>query len=281
MAVSAVTMWAGSTLNGTDILVPVTHVFTPPGIVPAVQLNLSLDASASLVQESTVYVCGELTNAMGLTSQQACVTGGSKVDRTPPPPFSVRDVNPGSSTPDINYNTVLQLAAAWDPASDDVSGISYYYVQLTSTSGKQLPYGGLGPAGPGPVVVTQPVLLQKTAVSYTFPVTPSVGLTYYASVQAVNGAPLLDANLMFGALHDYICFAGAGLTTTVTSRGIVIDQTPPVAVTVYDGTVSGVERSPAYVNSSTWWAASWPGFADPESGVVSRFYLSSVCFKLL
>jgi hypothetical protein len=247
MAVTSATLWAGSTRNATDVVLPHVYTFAAPGIVPVIMINLTVDASAALVQESIVYVCGTLSNAIGLTSAVACYDQGSLVDRTPPLAFSVWDEVPGTSTP-ASYSNATSLAAGWNAATDDISGILSYDVQLTATSGLKTPYGGLAGAGPGPVVVV-PWFNVGLSLTTTFGITPTPGLTYYTSVRANNGA---------------------NLSTISTSDGIVVDHTAPATATVYDWVVSGVERSPPYINTTSSWSASWPALIDPESGVVSN-----------
>ena len=57
----------------------------------------------------------------------------------------------------------------------------------------------------------------------------------------------------------------AGVTTSLTSDGVTVDDTPPISGTVIDGIVSDVD----YLNGDGDVSASWFGFEDLESGIES------------
>ena len=57
----------------------------------------------------------------------------------------------------------------------------------------------------------------------------------------------------------------AGVTTSITSDGIMIDDTPPITGTVIDGFVTDVD----YLNGDDDIRARWYGFEDLESGIDS------------
>ncbi len=57
----------------------------------------------------------------------------------------------------------------------------------------------------------------------------------------------------------------AGLTTSLTSDGVTVDDTSPIFGTVIDGMVSDVD----YVNGEDDISARWFDFADLESGIKS------------
>lgn len=64
---------------------------------------------------------------------------------------------------------------------------------------------------------------------------------------------------------------GAGVTTSVTSDGVTVDDTPPIAGIVIDGAVIDIN----YVNGENDISASWSDFEDVESGIDS--YEVAVC----
>ena len=70
------------------------------------------------------------------------------------------------------------------------------------------------------------------------------GERYYVSVKVTNGA---------------------GVTTSVTSDGVTVDDTPPVAGIVIEGAVIDIN----YVNGENDISASWSNFEDVESGIDS------------
>ena len=70
------------------------------------------------------------------------------------------------------------------------------------------------------------------------------GQRYYVTVTATNSA---------------------GVTTSLISDGVTVDDTPPISGNVIDGIVSDVD----YLNGEADIRASWFGFVDLESGVES------------
>ena len=58
---------------------------------------------------------------------------------------------------------------------------------------------------------------------------------------------------------------GAGVTTSLTSDGVVVDQSPPISGSVIDGMVTDVD----YVNGEDDITARWLDFVDLESGIKS------------
>ncbi len=70
------------------------------------------------------------------------------------------------------------------------------------------------------------------------------GQRYYVTVKATNGA---------------------GVTTSVTSDGVTVDDSPPISGTVTDGMVSDVD----YLNGEDDISARWVDFVDFESGIES------------
>ena len=74
--------------------------------------------------------------------------------------------------------------------------------------------------------------------------------------------PIMNAQRYYVTV---IATNGAGLTTSVTSDGVTVDDTPPVPGTVIDGAVIDVD----YVNGEDDINASWSDFEDVESGIKS------------
>ena len=70
------------------------------------------------------------------------------------------------------------------------------------------------------------------------------GQRYYVTVRATNGA---------------------GVTTSLTSNGVTVDDTPPISGTVIDGIASDVD----YVNGEDDISVHWLDFVDLESGIES------------
>lgn len=64
---------------------------------------------------------------------------------------------------------------------------------------------------------------------------------------------------------------GAGATTSITSDGVMIDDTPPLAGTVIDGTESDLD----YLDGENDVSARWFGFRDFESGI--DYYKVALC----
>lgn len=58
---------------------------------------------------------------------------------------------------------------------------------------------------------------------------------------------------------------GAGVTTSLTSDGVTVDETPPISGNVIDGMVTDVD----YVNGEVDISARWLDFIDLESGIES------------
>ena len=63
----------------------------------------------------------------------------------------------------------------------------------------------------------------------------------------------------------------AGVTTSITSDGVTVDDTPPTSGTVVDGITSDVD----YLNGEDDIRARWFGFEDLESGI--DFYEVALC----
>lgn len=157
-------------------------------------------------------------------------------DISPPSPSYVYD---GSATSDIDYQSETQgIIGYWGKMIDLESGILRYEWAIgTSVGGEQTqPYESTGLETWGRC---SGCIL-------------SSGVTYYVTVMAVNSV---------------------GLTTTVSSDGIVIDSTPPSPGTVFDGSIFGQDRR--FQNSTTSLSCNWINFTDKESSIAHY----TVCFS--
>ena len=78
---------------------------------------------------------------------------------------------------------------------------------------------------------------------------------------------VLTKPIMTGARYYLTVTAtnGAGVTSSVTSDGVIVDDTPPSAGTVIDG----VDSDEDYLNGEDDITAHWLGFDDLESGIDS------------
>ena len=86
--------------------------------------------------------------------------------------------------------------------------------------------------------------LDSTSVSKILTQPIKNGQRYYTTVSATNTA---------------------GVTTSLTSNGVTVDDTPPISGNVIDGIISDVD----YLNGEGDISASWFGFQDLESGIAS------------
>lgn len=82
------------------------------------------------------------------------------------------------------------------------------------------------------------------------------------SVQKVLTKPIMTGKKCFVTIK---ATNGAGVTTSVTSDGVMVDDTPPLTGTVIDG----VDSDEDYVNGQSDITAHWFGFEDLESGIDS------------
>ncbi|MBI2930505.1 MAG: hypothetical protein HYY16_02545, partial [Planctomycetes bacterium] len=149
------------------------------------------------------------------------------VDATAPIAGSVND-GPG---PDISYQTsTTTIAANWSGFSDPESGIASYEWAVGTA--------------PGATDVQAFVSVGASTSASNSSLTLTSGTTYTVTVRAINGA---------------------GLSTTASSDGVRVDDTPPAGGTVNDGPSSDIDWQ-----NYTWQLSSnWTGFTDPESGIFS------------
>lgn len=153
------------------------------------------------------------------------VSSGVVVDTSAPAAGSVSDGTGADA--DFQAGTT-SLSANWTAFTDAESGIAGYEWAIGTT-----------PGGTETQAFTSVGLV--TSASNTA-LTLSTGATYYASVRATNGA---------------------GLTTTATSDGLLVDATAPPAGTVSEGSGADID----FTGSATTIQANWSGFADLQSGI--------------
>eukprot|EP00058_Branchiostoma_floridae_P007081 XP_002592569.1 hypothetical protein BRAFLDRAFT_118907 [Branchiostoma floridae] len=152
------------------------------------------------------------------------------VETSPPEAGNVYDGPTSGTVNDIDYqDDVTTIHAHWDGFYDPHSAIVSYTWSVGVC------------AGCSDILAPQNVgLLQAVSVD-ALQLTP--GETYYVTVTACNAADLC---------------------TTVSSDGVIPDDSPPVAGRVLDG-AQGEEAS--YQASTSSLAAHWYGFNDPHSGL--------------
>lgn len=166
-----------------------------------VTVALPVDASSPLIQGKMYYVCSDITNAAGLTSSVSCT--GTTIDITPPEIDTVIAVSPTA----INGEAILAtsridlgIAARWDAAIDDLSGIQSYLVRLTTNGIPRYETGELRPTrGPGTIPVTPWTTVQGTFVTlrpvasddYLVFLDLVPGWTYWITLRITNGAGVI------------------------------------------------------------------------------------------
>ncbi|XP_071123173.1 uncharacterized protein [Mytilus edulis] len=177
------------------------------------------------------YINVRAFNKAGLSS--LATSWAFQVDTTPPTPGHVYD---GDNTvltgdvKDIDYQTETKVIHVyWEGFHDTHSIIQEYYVSV------------------GTCPQCEDILTEQ-AVGITNEFTLKdihlgTGLRYYTTVTACNTA---------------------SMCTSVTSDGVVIDNSPPIAGHVQDGT--GFYDT-QYQSMRTYISAKWYGFDDPQSGL--------------
>eukprot|EP00163_Fabomonas_tropica_P013633 TRINITY_DN2518_c1_g3_i5.p1 TRINITY_DN2518_c1_g3~~TRINITY_DN2518_c1_g3_i5.p1 ORF type:complete len:3380 (-),score=1371.77 TRINITY_DN2518_c1_g3_i5:588-10727(-) len=186
-------------------------------------------------------VTAEVKNAAG---GMTTVVKSFKIDETPPSSGALDDTDRTFSIlEDIDYTTLRNyMAVKWPRGSleDSLeSGIaSATYMVGTSP--------GAGNVIPSTAVPQDS--LDRTQQLLTPNVTLSDNTTYYVTVSCTNGA---------------------GLTTTISTDGLKIDNTPPTAGPV--GVISGM-INPRYSNDPTQLNGTYSGFYDTESGLFNLEY---------
>ncbi|XP_076085327.1 uncharacterized protein LOC143056126 [Mytilus galloprovincialis] len=184
------------------------------------------------LQDGHYYYINVLAfNKAGLSS--LATSWAFQVDTTPPTPGQVYDGNKRQLTgsiKDIDYQTETKvLYAYWEGFHESHSTIKDYFVSV-----------GTCPSCED--------VLQQQAIGITYDFTLEnihlgTGLRYYTTVTGCNTADMC---------------------TTVTSDGVIIDNSPPTAGVVQDGTGF---YDISYQSMVIYLSAKWYGFDDPQSGL--------------
>ncbi|XP_021356985.1 uncharacterized protein LOC110452658 [Mizuhopecten yessoensis] len=215
--------WAVGSEPGYDDILSYTDV---GDIVCAVQdENVILD----LHEGHAYYITVKAYNGAGLNSQAS--SWAITVDLSPPVAGHVYDGkrdNQPSNMLDRDFQTDRSyIAAFWEGFHDPHSNIREYSVSIGTCRGCQ------------EVLETQAVGITNEFVLSMKHL--GVGLTYYTTVTACNTA---------------------NLCSSVTSDGVILDNSPPTAGVVQDGTFPWdihYQAVPTYIG------AKWYGFSDPQS----------------
>ncbi|KAL3843250.1 hypothetical protein ACJMK2_021192 [Sinanodonta woodiana] len=169
-------------------------------------------------------------NGLGLST--TAISWAFTVDASPPLPGNVYDgksVN-GKTLKDVDFTTDKSgLSVRWTGFNDPHTPIQEYYISIGTCKSCE------------DILNYQPVgIVYEMYVQYLRLIE---GIPYYTTVTACNTA---------------------GLCTSVTSDGILIDTSPPSRGKVQDGTDSEDIHYQASINSI---GAKWFGFSDPQSGI--------------
>ncbi|KAJ7365973.1 hypothetical protein OS493_002714 [Desmophyllum pertusum] len=78
----------------------------------------------------------------------------------------------------------------------------------------------------------------------------------------LNGLPLKNNTKYFIIVN---AIDAVGLSTNVTSDGVLVDTSPPLAATIYDGSQAGSDLK--YSTWTTKYSANWEPFTDPHSPI--------------
>jgi hypothetical protein len=192
-----------------------------------IQAYTSVGASTSatngalaLSSGTAYYVTVRGTNGVGLTSTAS--SDGVTVDTTPP---VVGVVNDGAGADIDAQASTTTISANWTAWGDPQSGIAGYEWAIGTSA------GGVDIQAYTSVGASTDATNSALALSS--------GTTYYVTVRGTNGV---------------------GLTSTASSDGVGIENSPPVAGAVNDG--SGADIT--WQSSITTISANWTAWSDPE-----------------
>ncbi|VDI61828.1 polycystin 2 [Mytilus galloprovincialis] len=185
----------------------------------------------SLLDGHSYYINVRAFNKAGLSS--VATSWAFELDTTPPTPGHVYDGDKDlvtGSIKDIDYQIKTKvLHAHWEGFHESHSTIKDYYVSI------------------GTCPQCEDILGQQAiGIAYEFTLENThlgTGLRYYTTVTACNTAEMC---------------------TTVTSDGVIIDNSPPTPGTVQDGT--GYYDT-EYQSLKNYISAKWYGFDDAQSGL--------------
>lgn len=144
---------------------------------------------------------------------------------------TIIDGNKEGEDIDVQQSRTL-ITAYWSAFEDLESGV----IKVTWCAGLSL--------GTCDLVNETQIDHNGTFVRYVLNKAIANGQRHYVTVKATNGA---------------------GVTTSLTSDGVIVDESPPISGSVIDGMVSDVD----YVNSEDDITARWLDFLDLESGIES------------
>ncbi|CAC5414424.1 unnamed protein product [Mytilus coruscus] len=191
------------------------------------QSNTPLD----LLDGHSYYITVEAFNNAGLSS--VATSWAFVVDTTPPIGGHVYDGQRSQMTgdlKDIDYQTETKmLYAYWQGFHDSHSYIQEYYVSVGTCN-----------------LCDDVFSRQALGIVQDFELTNihlGIGIKYYVSITACNTAELC---------------------TSMSSDGVIIDNSPPTAGSVQDGTGY---HDIQYQSLRSYISAKWYGFQDPQSGI--------------
>lgn len=205
-----------------------------------------------LATNTKYWGCLRATTHSGVRSASWFCTDGVNVDNVPPEAFVVRDTDTPRTGDgnDVLYSSQNKLVTTWEAAIDTGSPLDRYETRVT-TAEVTMSHVLNDVTGPGPDQV-QDWTSVALATQATF--SPTVGgKTYFVTVR---------------------CYNDVGLYTDITSSGVAVDFTNPIAGWVIDGT--GAEDIDWYATTDTV-QAQWDGFVDAESGIAKYEWAVGVC----
>ncbi|XP_067680773.1 uncharacterized protein [Haliotis asinina] len=194
-------------------------------------LCTELDLSQTMKDGHSVYVTVKAYNRVSLT---AFITSRAlEMDTTPPTVGQVFDGRSSASSEEVKDEDYIikteDMGAHWEEFSDPHSTVSHFLVKVGTCSGCEDTVAEFD-AGARTDVVFHHMIFTD-------------GVRYYVTVTACNMA---------------------GLCSSATSDGVILDQTPPVPGRVMDGTQ---DRDTHYQATRMFLGCKWHGFQDPESGL--------------
>ncbi|CAC5378366.1 unnamed protein product [Mytilus coruscus] len=190
--------------------------------------NYGLISTNQCIQDGHRYFAIlKATNGAGLSS--FTVSSPFVIDATPPVGGHIMDVLDLDSKVDVDFQTETNfIRASWLGFRDPHSHVIYYKIGLGTSYGND-----------DVMKLTNVGLHTSKAWALSF----SQGVTYYSTVEACNGA---------------------GLCSTATSNGILIDNSAPVPGLVFVGEPGKYTN---FISDRNTIHASWIGFEDPHSGI--------------